>query len=129
MVVHKAWTETQAALRTKVSKERIGIEVSKMMRKSPLHALTLIDVLDLHASIFICGADPPRHDAIITAQILQKVLEQSSGDEVLWFAAATSPFRGAVIKEKKNASAVSVVLGDGLKVSYPPLNELRLAFQ
>lgn len=103
-----------------------------MIRKSPLHALALIDALDLHASIFICGVDPPRHDALITAHILKKILDQSMGsmgDEFLWFAAATSPFRGSVIKEKKNASAVSVVLGQGLKVSYLHKTQLKIALQ
>ena len=40
------------AVTRKVSKERIGIEVDKMLRKSPRVALELIIALDLHNTIF-----------------------------------------------------------------------------
>jgi tRNA nucleotidyltransferase (CCA-adding enzyme) len=100
-----------------VSKERIGIEITKMMQKNPLHALALIDDLSLHSSIFTCDVDPPRHDALSTAQILQRVQERFREDEMLWLAAATSPFRNCVVRRRKEESAVSVVLSDGLKVS------------
>lgn len=113
----------KAALRTKVSKERVGIEVTKMLQKNPLHALNLIDVHCLHASIFTSAVDPPRCDALRTAQILrsvldQHVLDQSIDEESLWFAAATSPFRDLTIKAKKEVPAVSAVLSDGLKLPH-----------
>ena len=92
-----------------------------MLQKNPLHALNLIDVHCLHASIFTSAVDPPRCDALRTAQILrsvldQHVLDQSIDEESLWFAAATSPFRDLTIKAKKEVPAVSAVLSDGLKV-------------
>lgn len=89
-----------------------------MMQKNPLHALILIDQLDLHSSIFTCVVDPPRHDALRCGLILQDVLNRVEEDdnERLWFAAATSPFRDQTIKGKQEVSAVSIALRDGLKV-------------
>lgn len=110
----------QAALRTKVSKERIGIEITKMLQKRPFHALTVIDSMSLHSSIFTCeGVDPQRDDALHAATILNRILPSFSVPEcdlILWFGAALVPFRGLVCKGKKDLPAVSVVLAQGLKV-------------
>jgi tRNA nucleotidyltransferase (CCA-adding enzyme) len=103
----------QAAIGVKVTKERVGIEVSKMMHKNPLAALNIIDDLDLHASIFACDVNSPRSNSLVAGQILQRVLEEMPGDDMLWFAAAVTPFKGIRIGKR---DAISVVLGDGLKV-------------
>ena len=87
------------------------------MQENPLAALTLIDNLGLHASIFTCAVDPPRHDALVTARILHRVIQPDQEDEILWMAAATSPFRNLVIPGKRDTPAVSAVLANGLKVS------------
>ncbi len=95
-----------------------------MLHKNPLHALILIDELELHSSIFTCELDPPRGDALKAAHILNRVLDQSRGDESLWFAAATTPFRDLAITRRRESPAVSVVLGESLKVG--SIGKLRL---
>lgn len=106
---------TQAALQTKVSKERVGIEIVKMLRHDPFRAISLVHEAGLHASIFTSSLDPPRDCAMATARILRHVSRTFPLDEMLWLAAWTSPFRGLVIKGKRELPAVSVLLADGLK--------------
>ena len=110
----------QAALRTKVSKERVGIEVTKMLQKRPLHALTVIKSLNLHSSIFTCdGLDPSREETLHAATILDRIAPSFSlpqADLILWYGAALVPFDGAVCTGKKDLPAVSVVVAQGLKV-------------
>lgn len=89
-----------------------------MIGKTPLRALSLIDELDLHSVIFPCEVNPSRQDALATAHILHRVLGDASGDELLWFAAYVSPFRDHIIKRKKEEPAISVILGEGLKVCF-----------
>lgn len=63
--------------------------------------------------------DPPRKETMQTAYILDRVLPLSTlsePDPILWFAAALAPFRQLVYKGKKQTSAVSVVVAQGLKV-------------
>jgi tRNA nucleotidyltransferase (CCA-adding enzyme) len=99
-----------------VSKERIGIEVTKMMQHDPLSAIDLIDRLGLHSSIFSCSLHPPRHESLAAAQILSEIGKRYPLNETLWLAAALCPFRGLIVKAKKEVPAVSVVVSDGLKV-------------
>lgn len=106
-----------------MSKERIGIEITKTLAKSPFLALELINHLDLHNSIFTCPGlpdDPPRTSAIQTTRVLRAVLERwrepVDGVETLWLGAALKPFKGHVVQGKKELPAVSVVLAEGLKV-------------
>ncbi|WWD15947.1 hypothetical protein CI109_100371 [Kwoniella shandongensis] len=100
----------------KVSKERIGIEVTKMLRPDPLRAMALIDSLALHSAIFHCEVDPPRHEAIASARILSEVSKRFISDDALWLATAATPFRDIKVKRKgKDTPAVSVVISEGLK--------------
>lgn len=103
-----------------MSKERIGIETTKMLHNNPFHALSLINSLDLHPYIFSCEVDPPRQDAFAAAQILNQIAKRKSVDEVLWLATAAVPFRGLTVKRKgRDVPASSVVIGEGLKVGLP----------
>ena len=88
------------------------------MKHRPLRAISLIDSLGLHDSIFTSEFDPPRRDSIRCAEILSHLSKSfDTKDELLWLAAALSPFRGLVCHvKKKEVPAVSVVLSDGLKV-------------
>lgn len=124
--------DIRAALKTKVSKERVGIETTKMLQKAPLRAMELIEGLGLHSSIFVVpdqDVSPPhsRAQGLAATQILTEVLKREGrfkGSEALWLAAAVCPFRGAAAMEKKKEStAVAVIIGDGLKLS----NELKIA--
>ncbi|WVQ78298.1 hypothetical protein IAT38_000383 [Cryptococcus sp. DSM 104549] len=102
----------KAAIHTKVSKERIGIEVNKMLHHNPFHAMTLINSLGLHPYIFTCEVDTPRHEAFATAQILDHISHNGwDVDEMMWLASAAVPFRDLRVKRKgKDTPAVSVVL-------------------
>jgi tRNA nucleotidyltransferase (CCA-adding enzyme) len=122
----------QAAVKTKVSRERIGIEIGKMLSpsKDPLRALTLIDQLHLHSSIFTIPptpacpvpVSPPREDSLRSAQILSHVSQRKPFsewiDSHLWLAAALEPFRGLTWKGKKEMHAVSAVISEDLKVGF-----------
>jgi tRNA nucleotidyltransferase (CCA-adding enzyme) len=110
----------QIALQTKVSRERFGIEVTKMMQKSPYRALQLITSLGLHSSIFVAPVDPLRGDVMQVCDILRTVVQHFEDDYILWYTAATCPFRDVVIHSKKDIPAASLVLGEGLKVSLYP---------
>lgn len=123
----------QAALRSKVSKERVGIELSKMMApsKDPLRAISLIDELSLHSSIFVKPSslekDPSRGSALQAAQVLKLVSDVFASQQQSWtadlavtdyhwFAAALVPFRGLIHEGKKPVPAASAVMADALKV-------------
>lgn len=89
------------------------------MKHRPLRAISLIDSLGLHDSIFTSEFNPPRQDALRCAEILSHLSDSfETQDEILWMGAALSPFRGLVCKQKKKeVPAISVVLSDSLKVS------------
>lgn len=113
--------DIQAALRTKVSKERVGIETTKMMQKNPLRSISLIDSLGLHESMFASPIPPPfpRSQAVAAAQVLSEVIEKGagSGSDSLWLAAALCPYRGAKIQLKKEEPVVAVIISESLKLS------------
>lgn len=118
--------DIKMALKTKVSRERVGIETTKMLEKAPLRAMELIDELGLHSSIFVVpdqDVQPPhdRGEGLKATQILAAALEREGrwkGSEALWLAAAACPFRGAIASDKKKESpAAAVVVSEGLKVS------------
>lgn len=118
--------DIRAALKTKVSKERVGTETTRMLEKAPLRAMELIDELGLHSSIFIVpdqDVQPPhdRGEGLKATQILAAVLEREgrwAGSEALWLAAAVCPFRGAIaVEKKKDVPAAAAVVAEGLKVS------------
>lgn len=117
--------DIRAALKTKVSKERVGIETTKMLQKAPLRAMELIESLGLHSSIFVVpdqDVQPPhpRAQGLAATQILSEVLKREQrfkASEALWLAAAICPFRGAAAMEKKkDSTAAAVVVAEGLKV-------------
>ena len=89
------------------------------MKHRPLRAISLIDCLGLHDSIFTSEFDPLRQDALRCAEILSHLSNSfQTQDEILWMGAALSPFRGLVTKQKKKeVPTISVVLSDSLKVS------------
>jgi tRNA nucleotidyltransferase (CCA-adding enzyme) len=89
------------------------------MKHRPLRAISLIHSLGLHNSIFTSEFDPPRQDSLRCAEILSNLSDSfDTKDEMLWLAAALSPFRGLMCQvKKKEVPAVSVVLSDSLKVS------------
>ena len=91
----------------------------KIIKRQPLRGLILIDQLNLHASIFSSPLETRREVALRSGQILQSVLERvgEGGDEILWLAAALSPFHGLVVPGKKSIAATSLVVSDSLKVS------------
>ncbi|WRT67168.1 uncharacterized protein IL334_004134 [Kwoniella shivajii] len=100
----------------KVSKERIGIEVSKMVQKNPFKAMTLINDLGLHSHVFACDVNPPRESAYASAQILSALSSRFLVDEMLWLATAATPFSDMTVKRKgKELPAASVVISEGLK--------------
>lgn len=88
------------------------------MKHQPLRAITLIDELQLHSSIFTSDVEIPRHDSLRTAVVLDRVAESfGRPDEILWLATVVSPFRGLMsMSKKKEVPTVSLVLSDGLKV-------------
>lgn len=110
--------EIKAALRNKVSKERIGIEVTKMVNKTPYEALDLILELDLHRSVFTCSVDPPRDEVRPHCEILKRLPDTHPYH---WLAAATTPFNGIQVplhgKKGKEVPAPAEVISTGLKVS------------
>ncbi|KIR32489.1 tRNA adenylyltransferase [Cryptococcus deuterogattii MMRL2647] len=110
--------DVKAGILSKVSKERVGIETTKMLHNNPFHALSLIHSLDLYPYMFSCEVDPPRQEAFAAAQILDQIAKRKSVDEVLWLATAAVPFRGLTVKRKgRDVPASSVVISEGLKLS------------
>ncbi|ODO11612.1 hypothetical protein I350_00394 [Cryptococcus amylolentus CBS 6273] len=102
----------------KVSKERIGIEMTKMIHKNPYRALELIHQLGLHPYVFHCDVNPPRHEAFAAAQILNALSDRKQLDEMLWLATAATPFRHLDVRRKgKSVPATAIVIGEGLKLS------------
>lgn len=107
----------KADLRAKVSKERIGIEVTKMMKHHPLRAIQLIYDHDLHSSIFQSPLNPPVDVALHAGQILDRVGADLFVDELLWLAATVAPFDGLTIIAKREQPAALVVLAEAIKLS------------
>lgn len=109
--------DIRSALKTKVSKERIGIEVTKMLNKTPYSALSLINRLGLHSAVFTSVHDPPRDKVQSYCDILQHVDKLYPTHPYHWFAAAVSPFDKMNVQGKRTVPAVTHVISDGLKVS------------
>jgi tRNA nucleotidyltransferase (CCA-adding enzyme) len=114
--------DIQLALRTKVSRERVGIETTKMMHNNPVQSLELIEGLHLHSAMFAApvSAPHPHEQAVYAARILERVVARGAGEpsDALWLAAAVCPYRGArVERKKKDESVVSVIMAESLKLS------------
>ncbi|KDQ20469.1 hypothetical protein BOTBODRAFT_100756 [Botryobasidium botryosum FD-172 SS1] len=135
----------QEALKIKISRERVGDEIDKMMKgRDPLLALWLIDTLALHDSIFyiplplsstLSGSPGPRSTSLAAASILQTLTSPSEGISFrihpalaalandpsvmrrLFLASALTPFKGISYKEKKREPlAAEAVIREGLKI-------------
>lgn len=131
----------QHALLTKVSKERIGVELDKMLKgRDPLQALRLIHHLSLYDLLFspissleTSEAIPPTAGdvALQAGEILQSLVSGSSGvsstllaslqDKVavkrLWLAVAVSPLRDITyIEKKKTLPLTHTVVGESVKL-------------
>ncbi|WVW83021.1 hypothetical protein I302_105037 [Kwoniella bestiolae CBS 10118] len=122
--------DVKSAIATKVSKERIGIEVNKMLQHDPFRAMSLINDLGLHPHVFTCDVNPPRQDAIASAQILLNLSQRFYVDEILWLATAATPFNDLVVKRKgKDVPAASIVISEGLKLSTDTKNSVTNLFE
>ncbi|WVQ98759.1 hypothetical protein IAU59_005890 [Kwoniella sp. CBS 9459] len=121
--------DVKAAISTKVSKERIGIEVTKMLHHNPMKAMTLIHKLGLHSSVFSCEVDPERGSAFASAQILSQLNDRFLVDETLWLATAATPFADISVKRKgKDLPAAAIVISEGLKLSTEVKNNVANLF-
>lgn len=102
--------EIQSALAAKVSRERIGIEVNKMLEKTPEKALRMINNLGLHRSVFASALDPPRGSVADYLDILPHL---ENVESLHWLAAAVSPFDNL---NTSKLPATADVISNALKV-------------
>ncbi|WWC69407.1 uncharacterized protein I206_103346 [Kwoniella pini CBS 10737] len=107
--------EVKAAIATKVSKERIGIEVTKMLQHDPFRAMSLIELLGLHPHVFACDVNPPRQTAFASAQILHHLSKRLFVDEMLWLATAATPFDNVTVKRKGKDQPAAGILSTEIK--------------
>ncbi|KAI9025600.1 hypothetical protein DFJ74DRAFT_664922 [Hyaloraphidium curvatum] len=126
------------ALKVKISKERIGEEMRKMLKtKHPLRAIRFFHRLDLFPIIFLPPpevADPAPDNGLLAAEYLYTFLSSraSLSDELkkvrdsidvteaahLFLAAELLPFAGLTyLEKKKEVAAVRFVVKDSLKLS------------
>lgn len=135
----------RTALLAKVSKERIGVELDKMLKgPDPLLALRLIHHLSLYHLLFspLASAGPPSaplpegagDQALLAGEILQDILregeqlgvphallsplrEDKAARKKLWLAVALSPLKGLTYTEKKKTLPLSdAVIRDSVKL-------------
>ncbi|KAH7929375.1 hypothetical protein BV22DRAFT_1002853 [Leucogyrophana mollusca] len=136
----------QEALSLKISRERVGEELDKMMKgPDPLRSIQLISDLSLYQSIYyippeiaaIRSAPPqPFYLSVTAAHILHDLLSPSPPDlpplhptllshalaepgikARLFFAASVYPFTGTTyLKKKRNTSMVEAAICEGLKL-------------
>ena len=136
----------QRALVQKISRDRVGEEVDKMMKgREPLHAIQLIHELRLYSSIFWTPSMVLKHfssppadplQALVAATILhgltttpsplstihpllaQHFLLHPSTRPRLFLASALTPFRNITYRDAKDKihPAVEAVLRDGCKL-------------
>ncbi|GAA96769.1 hypothetical protein E5Q_03440 [Mixia osmundae IAM 14324] len=139
-IVAAVKTETiREAVRTRVSKERVGIELDKMLKAAePLHAFEIMDQLDLLPVIFsfprelaITVNELENVSVLAAARYLRQVLEQPGpqrrlletirSDSIalkkLWLAISLIPFRHSSFQEKnKTVALVDRAIGYCLKL-------------
>lgn len=130
--------DIQNALVQKISRERVGEELHKMMKgRDPVSSITLINQLSLYPQIFhlppnltpTLSASPlPAHTSVAAARILQSIpalhprLAASVTDigtrARLYLACALTPYRGITYQDAKAKThpACEVVLREGLKL-------------
>lgn len=129
------------ALRTRISRERVGIELEKMLKHAnAFQSIELMVRTGLYPHIFVmpppvgCPAVAPWTDALRAAEILRSLLPGGSRhDQVhpalfsnwhddtskrLWLACCMVPFRGGLSKDKKkDVPTTDLIIRDGIKVS------------
>ncbi|RPB02316.1 hypothetical protein L873DRAFT_1802252 [Choiromyces venosus 120613-1] len=131
--------EIKSALKTKISRERVGIEIEKMLRgRNPHAALSLIHELDLYNEIFappVMQEDPvlPVEDMKIAADIVRYPLlgytpcyphfsrllrTSANGKYLAWLIASMSPWKHHPVfpaDRKRNIPAAATAIKEGLK--------------
>lgn len=79
--------DIRRSLQSKVSRERIGIEITKMLDKAPKASLDHLMSLGLYSTVF--GAGKQEQSVLDYAEILEHLDDVES---IHWLAAAVSPF-------------------------------------
>ncbi|KAG8937264.1 CCA tRNA nucleotidyltransferase, mitochondrial [Tulasnella sp. 418] len=137
--------EVREAIIHKISRERVGDEVDKMLKgRDPLMALQLIDSLGLHEAIFhipssarLSGTPGDRRISFVAAtlltyflygrpvseltplhpKIVENAVKGSGARQRLYLASALASFEGISCHEKrKDIPASEVVIREGLKL-------------
>ena len=130
--------EIKKALRLKISRERVGIEVRKMLQgRHPHVALKLIDNLSLFDAIFTppieCPPILPTEYMPIAADIVAHIIHRSTGpcanlrkcvdskhdQYVAWLIAAVTPWKGYMFEGKdttKRIPGAATAVRDGLRM-------------
>lgn len=129
----------QKALRLKISRERVGIELQKMLQgRHPHIALKLIDTLDLYDAIFTPPIEfpptLPSEHMPIAADIVSHIIAASTKKSyanlracadsphdqyVAWLIAAVAPWKGYMFEGKDTAKRIpgaATALRDGLRM-------------
>jgi tRNA nucleotidyltransferase (CCA-adding enzyme) len=131
--------EIKSALQAKISRERVGVELEKMLRgPDPLMALNLIDQLTLYSTIF---SDPAQDQNRVFApdtdnwtkviNFVQEIMDSKSSDilvrdaeerYLLWLLSAVVPYRDApsppsVEGKKPPPPVATAVAREGIKAT------------
>ncbi|CAD6577952.1 MAG: CCA tRNA nucleotidyltransferase, mitochondrial [Cyphobasidiales sp. Tagirdzhanova-0007] len=134
----------KTALSTKVSRERIGVELDKMLKaRDPIHALRLIDHLSLYTLVFspvssfikLSSPIPPdaSKQALLAGRILKYIIEEAHRRPGLsriaipiedtlvrkrmWLAVTLSPLRKITYTEKQKTIPLSdTIIRDSVKL-------------
>ena len=131
--------EIKKALRLKISRERVGIEIQKMLQgRNPHVALKLIDTLSLFDAIFMPPIETPpvlaaEHMPIaadIVAHIIYRSVDKPYGNlrscadskhdqYVAWLIAAVTPWKGYMFEGKDTAKRIpgaATAVREGLRM-------------
>ncbi|KAI5850992.1 hypothetical protein BZA05DRAFT_337958 [Tricharina praecox] len=128
--------EIKKALRMKISRERIGVEIEKMLQgPNPYRALTLMDSLTLFDAIFTPPIDalptlPVENLSLATAVLqhiltspdctnLQSLAVDKHDQYVAWLLASFSPWAGHLfpgVDTRKNIPAAATAAREGLRM-------------
>jgi len=133
------------AIRNKISRERIGVEIDKILKgPNPYIGLGLIDELGLYSCIF-CSPEtpattPPDESLRTSIQVARRLLENQVGYEMhkellsqattcrklVWLGASVVPWGlQSVHQGKKKAPYAAIVASEGLKL---PTQDSRYVF-
>jgi tRNA nucleotidyltransferase (CCA-adding enzyme) len=131
--------EIKSALQAKISRERVGVELEKMLRgPDPLMALNLIDQLTLYSTIFSDPAQdqdrvfaPDTDNWSIVINFVQEIMTSKTSDilvrdaeerYLLWLLSAVVPYRDApsppAVEGKKPPPPVATAVArEGIKAT------------